>query len=124
MNDFLHDNLWEDWLYTVFDFEQNCTPYNSLWLKYLFLAHVAENMEDEMELSIIKKVFKYVYNTAPEKQYLMFHLRKEAAGSRLAKDYVQILCQNLFDKLAQRDLPAEKKGNINVKSEIYLSDRS
>ena len=31
MNDFMHDNLWEDWLYTVFEFNQNATPYNCLW---------------------------------------------------------------------------------------------
>ena len=124
MNDFLHENLWEDWMYTVFQFDQQCTPYNALWLKYVFLAHSAENMDDEMELNIIKKTFKYVYNTAPEKQYLMYHLRKEASSSRIAKDYVKILLGNLFGELQQRDLPAEKRGNINMSSEIYLSDRS
>lgn len=87
------------------------------------MAHSAENLDDEMELNIIRKVFKYVYNTAPEKQYLMFHMRKEAAGSRLAKDYVKILIESLFEKLNQKELAAEKKGNINVKSEIYLSER-
>ena len=123
MNDFLHENLWEDWLYTVFDFNHNITPYNSLWLKYLFLAHSAENLDDEMELNIIKKVFKYVYNTAPEMQNIMFHMRKEAANSRLAKDYIKILLENLFEGLVQRELPAEKKGNINTKSEIFQSER-
>jgi hypothetical protein len=126
MNDYLHENLWEDWLYSVFNIEREMaiTPYNSLWLRYVFIAKGIESMDEPTEVAIIERVFRFVYNTMPELDFIMFHLRKEASSSTKAREFISPMLQSVFFALERKDLPPEAKEYLNLTSEIYVSDRS
>lgn len=125
-NDFMHENLWEDWLYSVFhiDSDLTITPYNSLWLRYLFVANAVENMTEEVQIQIIEKIFKFVYNTMPELQFIMFHLRQEASRNGKAVQYIKPTLDSVFFQLERKDLPPEARENLNMTSQIFVSDRS
>lgn len=126
MNDFMHENLWEDWLYSVFQIRGvvDITPYNSLWVKYLFIAGGVEKMDIETEILIVQKVFRFVYHTLPELEYILFHLRKEASSSHLALNYIRPVLEEMFEELERKDLPAEAKENLNLTSRVFSSHRS
>jgi hypothetical protein len=127
MNDFMHENMWEEWMHAVFkleDLPNDITPYNCLWLKYVFIAREAEGMTEATQLDIMKKVFRFVYNSSPELEFILFHLRKEASNSGLAVEYVNPFLEQIFTKLEKKDLPSDTKENLNLKSEIYVSERS
>ena len=126
MNDFMHENLWEDWLYNVFNIENDAshTPYNSLWLKYIFIAKGVQHMDIETEVNIVRKVFKFVYNTLPELEFIMYHLRKEASSSRASLEYIRPILEAVFYQLEKKDLTSDIGENLNLTSQIYVSDRS
>lgn len=124
LNDFKHENLWEEWLYKCFNFDQNITPYNSLWVSYIFVGQGIEGVDEKTTIDIVKKVFRYVYNTAPEIEFLLFHLRKEAHSSRVATEYVKPILAKIFRSLELRQLTDLDRGNMNVSSRVYVSHRS
>jgi hypothetical protein len=126
LNDFQHENLWEDWLYSAFhiDSHLSITPYNSLWLKYLFVANGAEHMTEELQIQIVEKTFKFVYNTLPELQFILFHLRVEAARSKSAYSFIRPVLDDIFFALERKDLPPDARENMNMSSQVFVSDRS
>ena len=126
LNDFQHENLWEDWLYSAFQIDSHLTitPYNSLWLRYLFVASGVEHMTEELQIQIVEKTFRFVYNTMPELQFILYHLRHEAARSKSAYHYIQPVLDDVFFALERKDLPPSASENLNLTSQIFVSDRS
>ena len=54
----------------------------------MFLAKGIEGINKFVEIDILKTVFKYVYNTMPELEHILFHFRKEVHRNSDAKEYI------------------------------------
>lgn len=107
----------------MFSFDQSITPFNSIWLNYMFIGKEIEGVNSAVELEIAKTVFKYVYNTMPEVGKILFHYRKEINSHSSSREYLKSVLKNLFVKLGKNELSETEKSYLNVASDVYLSER-
>jgi hypothetical protein len=104
MVDFKHENMWEEWLPKVWEVsEGEITPYNTLWMTYLFLAKKKFKLAQEHQVSIVSKIFQNVYGTLDGVTGILFLHRSEAIQSGLYQAELELSLQELFFQVEQRN---------------------
>ena len=118
--DYLHENLWEGWLFDAFNTEKiDITSYNTLWMTYMFVNE--ENKGDYQ--MVMERVFQNVYSFRPEITGILF-LKRGEVGEREGECDVIMAVRNLFLKFKKTKPDVLKQIiGVSTQSEVYYSTK-
>lgn len=125
MIDFQHENFWENWLGSAYDYKFDITSFNSVWMIFFCLAKEFLKLSEREETNLSQKIFQHVYGSLPHLEHLLFLYRGEAVNLDETKAETNLFLSNLFHEIDVIDQNQLKKvQGIHWDSRLYISLRN